>query len=204
LREIRFSPTRDKDLIEANAAAERAMRLDPGVALSHLATGEVLYHRKQTKLALAAFEHAAQLDPNEPHAHLMIAMANVALGHPGKALEPLRKAMRLSPRDPDLANYQLWMGVACLHLRRDAEAVDWLTRSVALNGSGSLTRMFLASALALTERETEAKAELCELIRLQPTFTLNEFRSRDVSDEPAFREERERIFGALRQIGAPG
>jgi len=203
IRDVRLSPTRQQDLLEAHASAERAIALDSRWAPSRLAMGWVLYERKRIDQALAAFEHAAQLDPNEPRAHASIAAANIMLGQPENALEPLRKAMRLSPRDAHLSRWQMIMGAASLHLQRDGEAIDWLNKSAALNPSNFFTHMFLASALALSGRESEAKAQLAELLRLKPEFTLSHFKAVEPSDVPAFRAQRERIYEGLRRAGVP-
>jgi TolB-like protein/DNA-binding winged helix-turn-helix (wHTH) protein/Flp pilus assembly protein TadD len=203
IRDVRFSASHQQDLLQASGAAERAMALDPGSAVSHLITGWVQYERKRIDLALAAFEHAAQLNRNEPWAHASVAAANVMLGQPENAIEPLRKAMRLSPRDPSLSNWQMFMGAAYLHLQRDADAVEWLNKSVALNPSDPFTHLFLASALALSGREAEAKAERAELLRLKPEFTLSYFKAMEPSDAPAFRAQRERVYEGLRQAEVP-
>jgi hypothetical protein len=63
--------------------------------------------------------------------------------------------------------------------------------------------LFLSSALALTGQQTEAKLELDELLRLKPDFTLSYFKSLELSDNPTFRLQRERIYQGLRQAGLP-
>ena len=90
-----------------------------------------------------------------------------------------------------------------LTLERDNEAVDWLTKSAALSPRDLFTRLFLTSALALSGRQTEAKLELDELLRLKPDFTLSYFKSLEVSDDPTFRVQRERIYEGLRRAGLP-
>src|SRR5262245_41542412 len=204
LRDIRFSCSRDDHLLQASRAAERALTIAPRSAWSHLVAGWVLYERRRMQQALAAFEHAAQLNDDLPFAHASVAAAHIMLGRSEQALEPLRKAMRLSPRDPDLANWQMFLGAAYLHLQRDDEALDWLTKSVALSPRDSFTRVFLVSALALSGRQTEAKLELAELLRLKPDFTLSYFKSVEVSDDPTFRAQRQRIYEGLRRAGLPG
>jgi TolB-like protein/DNA-binding winged helix-turn-helix (wHTH) protein/cytochrome c-type biogenesis protein CcmH/NrfG len=203
LADVRFSATREQDLAEASAAAERAIALDPGLSFAHLAMGRVHYERKQIHQALAAFEHAVQLNGNEAWAHANVATANVLLGRPESALEPLQKAMRLSPKDPSLSSWQMFMGAVSLHLQRDGEAVDWLNRSVALNSTDPFSRLFLASALALSGREDDARVQLAELLRLRPEFTLSRFKAVEPSDVPAFRAQRERIYQGLRRAGVP-
>src|SRR5262245_40317854 len=155
LRNVRFSLTPERDLLEAEAAAERAVTLDPHSSFSHLALGWVRYEQKRMNEAYAAFEYSVKLNPNDPHAQASLGADNVMLARPQNALEPLRRAMILSPRDPTFGVWQMFMGVAHLHLGRDSEAADRLSKSVALNPADPFARLFLASALALSGRQVE-------------------------------------------------
>jgi tetratricopeptide (TPR) repeat protein len=95
----------------------------------------------------------------------------------------------------------MFMGVALLHLQRYGDAVEWLNASVALNPGDPFTHLLLASALALSGREADAAVELAELLRLRPHFSLSGFKSAELSDVPAFRAQRERIYEGLRHAG---
>jgi adenylate cyclase len=201
LRNLRFSVTPGQDLAHAAEAAERAVAIDPHAAIAHVALGSVRLGQKRIDQALAAFEHAAQLDPNEPHAHSGIAAANRALGRPEGALEPMQKALRLSPRDPWLPVWQMLLGATHLQLARDAEALHWLNKSLAVDPSDRGTRALLASALALSGREAEAKLEIAAL--RYPKLTLSAFQAYEPSNEPAFRARQERIYEGLRLAGLP-
>jgi Flp pilus assembly protein TadD len=203
LRNVRFSPTREQDLVEAEAAAERAMTLDPRSSFSHLAMGCVRYERRRMNEARAAFEYSIALNPNEPHAHASLGAANIMLARPEEALQPLRRAMTLSPRDPTFGVWQMFTRVAHLHLGRDAEAVEWLSKSANLNPTDPFAHLFLASALALSGRKADAEGEIAELRRLSPEFTTSRFKAREPSNEPSFLAQRERIFEGLRLAGAP-
>ncbi len=203
LRNVRFSPTADQDLQRAAAAAERAITLDPRWSFSHLAMGWVHYEQKRMKQAHVAFHHATKLNPNEPHAQASLGAANTMLGRPEEAFAPVQRAMRLSPRDPSFATWQMFIGVAHLHLRQDIKAVDWLSKSATLSPTDPFARLFLASALALSGRVEEAKHEMGELRRLIPQFTLSRFKDREPSNEPPFLTQRERIHEGLRLAGAP-
>jgi adenylate cyclase len=202
-RELRFSPTRDADIVEAGAAADRALALDPNAAAAHILKGVVLYESKRMEQALAAFEHAAQLNPHEPWAYACMAAARVMLGRAEHALEPLQKATLLSPKDPALAYWQMVTGAVYVHLARDAEAVDVLTRSVALSPRDLFTHIFLASALARLGRDSEAKNAVAEILRLKPDFTLADFKAREPADSPAFLAQRQRLYEGLRLAGVP-
>ena len=203
LRNVRFSPSRERDLVEAEAAAERAITLDGRSTFAHMAMGWVRYEQKRMYDAYAAFEWSIKLNASEPQAHAGLGAVNIMLARPEKALAPLRRAMALSPRDPLLWLWQLFMGAAHLHLGQDSEATDWLRKSVALNPTDRFSRLFLASALALSAQETEARREMAELLRLNPDFTLSRFRDLEVSNEPAFLAQRQRVYQGLRLAGVP-
>lgn len=203
VRNVRFSPTRQQDLETASAAAARAIELAPQASWSHLAAGWAHYESGRMKQALASFEHATKLNGNHPYPHASIGAANIMLGEPEKALEPLQTSIRLSPRDHNLPVWQMFMGVALLHLGHASEAIDWLTKSAALDPGDRFTHLFLASALALSGRETEATAELAALLRLNPGLTLARFKAVEPSDTPAFLDQRARIYEGLRRAGLP-
>jgi TolB-like protein/DNA-binding winged helix-turn-helix (wHTH) protein/thioredoxin-like negative regulator of GroEL len=200
---VRFSPTREDDLRQASEAAERAIALEPYHAAAHWVRGWVHYEQKRMEQALYEFEYALQLDPNDVAAQGAIAAANIMLGRPENALTPLANAMRLSPNDRDLPTWQTFLGVAYLHMRRDGEATEWLRKSAALNPNDHFTRLFLAAALGLLDREAEASTEIAELLRLQPGFTLSRFQALEPSDAPAFLEQRRRIYQGLHKAGLP-
>jgi adenylate cyclase len=203
IRNVRFSATHREDMEAARAAAERAMALGPQLALSNLAAGWVHYESGRMPQALVSFEHAAELDRHDPYIRASIGAANVMLGHSEQALEAVRIAMRLSPKDHSLPVWQMFMGVALLHLGRHAEAVDWLTRSAALDTGDGFTHLFLGSALALAGRTREAKAEITELLRLRPGLTLAKFKSVEPSDAPAFVAQRSKVYEGLLLAGLP-
>jgi adenylate cyclase len=202
LHNARLSPTREEDLVLADEAAERAMALDWG-ARSHLVRGWVRYEQKRLELAHAEFEHAIRLNPNLPLGHLMLGAVSVLLGKDEIALEPMRKAMRLSPMDPAMPYWQMMTGAACLHLQRDHEAVEWLNKSLALNPRFPFTHLFLASALALCGRGAEAQTAVAELLRLEPKFTLSRLKASELSETETFRARRKRIYEALVRAGLP-
>jgi adenylate cyclase len=64
-------------------------------------------------------------------AHVERARALTTLGRAAEAIAPVERAIRLSPRDPDL---YVWYYVLChahTHLARDAVAIEWCLKSIA-------------------------------------------------------------------------
>jgi len=205
LSDVRFSGSgeRKRDLRLAGKAIERALALAPDSGIVHLAEGKVHYNQGRMPQALAAFDRSIELNPNAALALGFRGAALVMLGRPDEALESVDHAIRLSPRDPQLSDWQLFAGVAHLHLGHDAAAVEWLTRSVEGNPKSAFGRLFLASALGAAGRVPEAQVQVAQLQQMRPGFTLSRFRNVEPSDAAAFRVQREHVYEGLRRAGLP-
>lgn len=201
LDEIRFRPRREEDLQRAAQAAERAISLAPDSAEAHGVKARLLYNRGQMPRALSSFERAIELNPNDPQWRAHSAATLIMLGKPEEALAAIEKASRLSPRDPQTPLWQMFHGVALLHLGRNGEAIDRLNHAVGGNPKSSFSRLFLASALGNAGRIDDARTQVEELQRLSPGFTLSQFRSREPSDEPTFLAQRQLVYEGLRLAG---
>jgi adenylate cyclase len=130
-------------------------------------------------------------------------MTLLMLGRPNEAMAPIQQAMRLSPRDQQVPIWQMFAGIVQLHLGNDAAAVEWLKRSVAGYPMSPFCRLFLASALGVSGQIPEAQAQMAHFQQLRPGFTLSRFRAVELSDAPAFRKQRERVYEGLRRAGMP-
>jgi adenylate cyclase len=199
----RFSTTPQQDVQRAAEAAGRALALEPDTALARFVQAWVLYNQRRMAQALDAFDHVLELSPNEPAALAGRGASLVMLGRPQEAVAPIELAIRLSPRDPLIEQWQMFRGVAELHLGHVDGAVSWLSRSVDGNPRGVFNRLFLASALGCAGRVDEARAQMAEFQRLRPGFTLAQFRAREPSDVEPFQRQRERVYEGLRLAGMP-
>ena|SRR5215217_2295374 len=125
------------------------------------------------------------------------------LGRSDEAFAPVQRPIELSPKDTDLNVWTMYVGVIHLHLEQDAQAIEWLQRAVYLNPKSRFAHLFLASALALANRDEEARREIAEFRQLSPEFTLSRFKALEPSDKPAFLEQRQRVYEGLRRAGLP-
>jgi predicted Zn-dependent protease len=115
----------------------------------------------------------------------------------------VERAITLSPRDPNLGPWLAIAGMAMLHLGRDEEAVSWLTRAVDTGTPVALHQAYLASALALVEREQAASEALALFREAKPAATIARLRAAAYSTEPDFVAQRERLYTGLRLAGLP-
>jgi Flp pilus assembly protein TadD len=116
-----------------------------------------------------------------------------------------RQALRISPREPNVANSHMGLTFAALMLGRAEEAVAHSVRAVASNPDYPHAHASLAAHLALTGRMDEARAALREFRSRLPAATaadrLRWFR--EESERPLFLAARQRELEALRAIGLP-
>ena len=194
-----------KVLARADEAATRAVAAAPNYAHAHYVKAEVLGLSNRFDAALATYDSAIALDRNHAAAYVGRARNLVAIGRAADALAPVEKAIRLSPRDPDL---YVWYFVLChanTHLARDAQAIDWCLKSIATGKTFWFAYVDLASAYAWRGQNAEAAAAVAELLKLRPGFTVQRLTQEGLSfsDNPTFRKEYQRITEGARKAGLP-
>jgi TolB-like protein/tetratricopeptide (TPR) repeat protein len=135
----------DERRLLAKEAAERSLELAPGQAEPHIAMGYYYYWGLQEfDKALDEFEAAKRIRPNDP---MVIEAEGLILRRKGKfaeALDRLKRAYILNPRDPDLP---FEIGGTLDALRRHEEAVEYLGQSIALAPSQELSYGVMAETI---------------------------------------------------------
>ncbi|MGE5647636.1 MAG: tetratricopeptide repeat protein [Acidobacteriota bacterium] len=136
-------------------AAERAVKLQPGVAEYHRILGtlcgqvvpaQVLLALKYGKCARASIDRAIELDPKSSKAYLSRGIGNYYLppafgGGVELAVRDFTKAIELDPKSADA---HLWLGIAHRKLNRNAEARKEIAKSLELNPSRNWAKQQLA------------------------------------------------------------
>ena len=155
--------------------------------------------------ALAAYDRAIALDRNYTPAHVERARALITIGRAADAIAPIERAIRLSPRDPEL---YVWYYVLChvhTHLARDASAIEWCLKSIATGKTYWFAWVDLASAYAWRGQTAEAAAAVGELLKLRPGYTVEKLVQEGFgySENPTFRKEFLRIVEGVRKAGLP-
>lgn len=165
------SPDRQADLARARGWVTRALAVDPRYYAAHCANAIVLGGEHRVRDAIAAAERCRDLNPSHAHAYRMLATFHFFLAEPAKVLEFVDRGLRLSPRDLQLASFLLFKGWAYFMMGRDEEALAWMRRAAAASPDSPSILAPLASVLALTGHDDEARATLGRYLALKRTRT---------------------------------
>jgi TolB-like protein/class 3 adenylate cyclase/tetratricopeptide (TPR) repeat protein len=190
-------------LAAAGAALTKALSLAPGHALAHLFLGRLLIFSNNGRQAIAECARALALDRNLAAAHATIGLAKLFIGRSEETEAHVREALRLSPRDTFAFSWIATVGVAKLYLGDDEEAVAWLRRAIEINRNLPNAHFYLAAALANLGQLHESQAAVEAGLAINPTYTINGFRTGSSSDNPTFLAQRERIYNGMLLAGVP-
>jgi tetratricopeptide (TPR) repeat protein len=153
--------------------------------------------KKHYEQALAEAQRAVALDPNDAEGYRFLGEALIVAGRPEEAIELMRKGMRLNPGYPFV--YLSNLGRAYRLTGRCAEAIAPLKKSVTLNPNFFPTHFNLAICYAELGYEGEARAEVTEMLRLEPDYSLERAKQQLMPyKDPAVME---RTLAALRKAG---
>jgi tetratricopeptide (TPR) repeat protein len=158
-------------LAKAEALLARAVEKSPNSSMAHYFQGVAHKTRARPKEALASFARTVELNPSFSLAYAQIGHVLSRIGRLPEALEHIGYAIRLSPRDPNLALWSLFGGQIELERGNDAAALDWLRRAHALDAKNPFIPASLAAALALSGDKAGAAEYAAKTRALAPWLT---------------------------------
>ena len=177
---------------------ERALECDPSCATAYSLLG--LYHLtlKQYDEAIHNVEISVKMAPNYANNIALSALILNKCGQPERALDRIRKAMRLCPMLP------LWFlsvsGQVSRVLGNYDESVNSYTKWTSSEPDTLEGHIGLTEVLSQTGRIEEAMKSAAEIIRINPEFTIGEYISNLAYRDPA---ETARFEKNLREAGLP-
>jgi TolB-like protein/Tfp pilus assembly protein PilF len=187
----------------AEAALIKALSLDPQHARAHLHLGSVQLCTNRAGQGIAEFNHALVLNRNLAEAHATIGVAKLFVGRAIETEAHVQEALRVSPRDDGAPRWMCFAGLAKLHLGADAEATEWLRRSLKTNPNYHIAHILCAAALALLGKMDEAHAARREGLALDPTFTIRRLKNVWFSHDPTFLVGGKRVVKGMRLAEVP-
>ena len=133
---------------------------------------------------------------------LSLGSACIFAGKAEDAFEPLKMAIRISPRDPYLNFTYGQIGHAHEHLAQHEKAIEWGTKSVAI-APYWVAYIDLISAYGWTGQKRLAQEAIGELHKLMPNFTVRTWVTGGWSDSPVFIAQAQMMAEGLRRGGLP-
>lgn len=177
--------------------AQQALNLDDSVPEIHLVLGDLyLFGAKDHDKAAEAFKTAIRLSPNYADAYSGLAQVLAWSGEPEKAIDTVKKAMKLNPHHH--AWYFLPLAIALMITERPKDAIEACQKGLNLNPDFLGFHLVLAGMYAEVGREEEAREEVNEVLRISPQFSLDVVRQMTPTKD---RELLERLVDTLRMAG---
>jgi len=199
------SPT--VDLERAKALSEQAVAASPRSQLAHVAKGQVLRAQRRYAEAITEYETVLALDRNWVFAYFALGQCKFQTGAIEEAIPLIERAIRLSPRDPQLGVWYQMIGLVHLYQSHAEEAVMWLEKARNHTPAHSMIRGDLAAAYGFAGDTERAAVELAEARRLSLDdrySSLARLRKVENWGVPKIRALREAIkFAGLRNAGMP-
>ena len=162
-----MSDTAAADLARAEGLVGQALVAAPSNPLAHFAKGQLLRVQGRCEDAIPEFETYIASNRNSAGAIGFLGHCKLMTGSIEEMIPAQEQAMRLSPRDPYIANIYWRIGVAYLLQSRTDEAIVWLEKGRSANPARPWVHAWLAAAYALKGETERAAAELAEARRLR-------------------------------------
>jgi adenylate cyclase len=150
------------DIVRAEGLAERALAASPRSSPARFAMAQVLRAQHRYDEAIPEYETAIALNRNWAYAYSHVGWCKFMTGSIEELIPAQERAIRLSPRDPQIGLF--FSRIGCVHLlqSRIDEAIVWCEKARNATPAHPQFRTFLASAYALKDDAKRAAAELAE------------------------------------------
>jgi adenylate cyclase len=181
-----WSDSPDRSLDAALRAAQRCAALDHSLSICHVGLAWAHSLRGQRGEAIAAAETAVRLNPSSADAHFPLGLFLALTGRPDDGIAHVEKAIRLSPQDPSMGFFLNCIALAHFAARRYEQAVEWEQRSLGRNPDYYVAHGTLAASHAHLGHPEAARAALQEMLRRNPEFTADAFKTVFAFADPSF------------------
>jgi adenylate cyclase len=175
---------------------QKAVALDDSSGAAHATLGYWLVTVRQYDKGVAEGERAMALNSNSADVLHLYAAILTWVGRREEAIPLFREALRLNPKPPNV--YYRHFGVALRDSGQYDEAIAVARRAIEREPNDLVAYLCLASSYGLAGRDEEARAAAKEVLRINPTFSLERLTQTTPHKDPVVRE---RFIDALRKAG---
>ena len=193
---------RASEVTEANRLARRAVALgkDDSIALSN-AANVLAYVVGDLDAAASACDRALSLNTNAAVGWGIGGYVKLLLGDPNVGIEHLAVAMRLSPLEPRMFQWQYFTALAHFNADRFDDASSWSERGLREQPDHLGLLRTCAASHAAAGRLEEAQEAMARLRQLHPSLRASNLG--DVVPPFSRPEDGRRLVEALRKAGLP-
>jgi adenylate cyclase len=177
--------------------ARKAVLLDPNLPEAHVGLGFILAFKHQHDASMASIERALSLNPN--YVDWRLGWPLILAGHSRRAIDVLDTYMRLDPFHPPLCSF--FQGAAHFMLEEYSQAITLLKDFMSRVPQTAFGHLWLAATYARLGQLDEARANVAEVLRLRPGYTISEA-GRRLAGFKHGRDDKH-FFGSLRKAGMP-
>ena len=153
--------------------------------------------------SLVACANALTFDPWNGLVRFNMGMSQAQLGRFAEALATFEEADRFDTPRVSRWTWLLGAGMVLVMMDRDAEALPWLQRSLAVTPGTGRTHLMMAAAYQRLGRYDEAKAAMAECLRLRPGSTAANVGLPHKNSSPVWREAADKATQAEIAAGLP-
>ena len=160
-------------LAKCTELLQKAIELDSENAVIHGLLGWIYAIEGKHDQAAAKAEYAVALNPNSAYAHAVLGQALRFAGRHEEAIPEYNKAIRLNPIPP--AFYFFGLGVSYSMVGQHEEAIKWCQKAVQSAPDSYLVHLFLVEVYSRAGRQTDAREQAAEVLRINPQFSLENY-----------------------------
>lgn len=191
-----WNTDRAQTLDRASELAQKAVTLDDSLSMPHWILSLASLWNRQHEEAIVEGERAVALDANGADSSVSLGNTLVFAGRAKEGVELIQKAMRLNPHYPP--RYLNLLGLASRMAGQCEEAIVPLKKAVTLEPDFLPAHFNLAACYAELDQLGEARAEIAEVLRLNPNSSVELNKRFMPFKDPA---DMERTLAALRKAG---
>ncbi len=174
-----WSEDRNREALEALSATHAALDRDPSDALALATEGFVYCHLlKDLETARKRCIEAVDVNPSHALGWLYLGTVNAFMGEGKAAVDATRRAMELSPLDPQRYYFESLGATAELAAEQYENAERLARSSLVLHRMHSSTWRALTISLVAQDRMDEAREALAKLRQLEPQLTVERYLAR--------------------------
>lgn len=151
--------------------AQKALTLDDSLSEGHRVLSVIYLLKRQHEKAIAEAERAVELDPNGSFCFAMLAESLRYTGRNEEAITTYKKAIRLNPFPPVLFLYGL--ARSYFFTEQYEEGIATSRQAIQRSPNSISAHLSLAVNFVASGRDEEARAEVEEILRLNPKFSLD-------------------------------